>query len=313
MNKYSKIVLVGGTGQIGKALINYFQDKSELIYIFSRKIQTSNEKLLFYQWNGEKLTDFVSIFENADIIINLVGKNVNCRYNQKNRNEIITSRINSINAIEEVVQLCNIKPRHWIQAASATIYQQSFDKEMTEQDEIYGHNFSENVCKTWENAFFESTTKFKEIKKTLLRTSIVLSKDNGAFPRLKKLVNYGLGGKQGCGNQMVSWIHEEDLCRSIEFIYDNQSEGIFNITATYPIKNTCFMSELRKEIKPFFFLPSPQFILKIGAFLISTEVELVLKSRFVIPDKLIKMGFEFKYPTIDKAIQNLLRNRINLL
>jgi uncharacterized protein (TIGR01777 family) len=176
---------------------------------------------------------------------------------------------------------------------------------MTEAKGILGNDFSETVCKKWEAEFNEQTKSLLNTKKVILRTSLVLSKNDGVYPRLRKMSQFGLGGKQGDGKQMVSWIHETDLINSINYIIENELEGVFNTTAPYPISNSDFMEKLRESINIKFHLNSPKLLLEIGAFIISTETELILKSRYVIPENLINAGFEFQYPTIDKAFYAL--------
>lgn len=160
-----------------------------------------------------------------------------------------------------------------------------------------------NVAKAWEKAFFQ--TEAPKTLKTSLRTSIVLGKNGGAFIPLKRLTQFGLGGKQGKGNQFISWIHEKDFARAIEFIIEKEMIGVVNIVSPKPIQNKDFMSELRKSLKMPIGIPTPKPILKIGAKIIGTETELVLKSRNVIPERLQENGFEFEFDTLEKAFKNL--------
>lgn len=306
MEKINKLILAGGTGQIGKALIRFYKTQVNEIIIFTRGENKTLENIKYVHWNGITLTQHKVLFENTDVLINLVGKNVNCRYNQKNKKEIFTSRTNSIMALGEVLQLVEQKPKLWIQSASATIYRHSEDKEMTEANGEIGDGFSVDVCTTWENTFLKEINQFPEIRKAILRTSLVLSNNDGVYPRLRTMAKFGLGGRQGNGQQMVSWIHEEDLVRIIDLIMKREDlDGIFNCTAPTPLINTSFMKELRKSLGIKIGLPASEIIMKIGAFIISTEAELVLKSRWVIPERLNQAGFEFTFPTVDKAFENL--------
>ena len=236
-------------------------------------------------------------------LLNLGGKSVDCRYSQANKNEILSSRIDSTKILNQAVLKCKIPPKHWLNSSTSTIYRHSEDKQMTESNGEIGDDFSMNVAKSWEKAFFE--TKTPKTLKTALRTSIVLGKKGGAFIPLKKLTQFGLGGKQGNGNQFISWIHEEDFARAIEFIIKNELSDVINVVSPQPIKNKVFMSELRRELKIPFGIPTPEILLKIGAKIIGTEPELVLKSRNVIPEILNQKGFYFKFDTLDKALKNL--------
>lgn len=175
---------------------------------------------------------------------------------------------------------------------------------MTEENGEIGNDFSMNVAKSWEKTFFEIETP--KTLKTALRTSIVLGKNGGAFIPLKRLTQFGLGGKQGKGNQFISWIHEKDFARAIEFIIEKEMIGVVNIVSSKPIQNKDFMSELRKSLKMPIGIPTPKPILKIGAKIIETETELVLKSRNVIPERLQENGFEFEFDTLEKAFKNLI-------
>ena len=307
MKTYKKIVLLGGTGQIGKALIRFYKDKAIEINVFTRGLSRNEENVNYFSWNGESLTEYVKQFEEVDVLINLVGKNVNCRYTEENKKEIVDSRTKSVIALSEVIRKVSTPPKIWIQAASATIYRHSEDQEMTEKNGKIGEGFSVEVCKKWEATFEKEIQQFPSIRKVILRTSIVLSENEGAFPRLKTMTKFGLGGKQGNGRQMVSWIHEGDVVGIIDFIIKNDSiSGTFNCTSPHPITNQLFMKQLRQSLKVAFGLPAPKTLLEIGALIIGTETELILKSRWVIPEKLIELGYQFEYPTIEKAFNNLI-------
>lgn len=161
-----------------------------------------------------------------------------------------------------------------------------------------------NICKSWEKEFF--TVKNENVRKVALRTSIVLGNNGGAFTKLKLITNLGLGGKQGRGNQNVSWIHINDFCRAVEFIIDHENiSGTINVTAPNPLSNEEFMRKLRREMKIPFGLNAQIWQLEIASIFLRTETELLLKSRNVYPEKLMKSGFEFSYPTIESAFKNL--------
>lgn len=306
MKKYKKIVLAGGTGQIGGALVKHFKGITDKIIILGRAPGKQEGNLYYFNWDGKNIDTWSKEIEGADILFNLAGKNVNCRYTEKNKKEIFDSRTNSVEVLAKAVEGCKDAPKLWIQSASATIYRHSEDKAMTEEDLEMGDGFSVEVCKKWEKTFWEETEQFKDMRKVILRTSMVLSKKDGVFPRLKNLTLLGLGGKQGDGKQWVSWIHEDDVTGMSEWIADHKEvNGIFNCTAPLPIKNNDLMDVMRKAYKMPIGLPSPGWLLEIGAVLIGTETELILKSRWVVPDRLLKLGFQFKYPDITSAINNI--------
>jgi uncharacterized protein (TIGR01777 family) len=172
----------------------------------------------------------------------LAGKSVDCRYTDANKKEIYNSRIDSTKILNEAVLLCENPPKKWLNSSTSTIYRFSLDKEMTEENGEIGDDFSMNIAKSWENSFFE--TKTPKTLKTALRTSIVLGKNGGAFIPLKRLTQLGLGGKQGNGDQFISWIHEKDFARAIDFILEKEMIGVVNIVSPKPIKNKEFISKL---------------------------------------------------------------------
>lgn len=298
-----KLVIAAGTGFLGEFLVNHFQNKFDEIVILTRGKSRTEANLRFVNWDAKSFSSWENELENADVLINLAGKSVDCRYTEANKNEILSSRIDSTKILNQAVLQCKNPPKHWLNSSTSTIYRHSEDKQMTEENGEIGDDFSMNVAKAWEKVFFE--TKTPKTLKTALRTSIVLGKNGGAFIPLKKLTQFGLGGKQGNGDQFISWIHEEDFARAIEFIIKNELVGVINVVSPQPIKNKVFMSELRRELKIPFGIPTPEILLKIGAKIIGTEPELVLKSRNVIPQKLNDHGFKFKFETLNEALKNL--------
>lgn len=299
-----KLVIAAGTGFLGKVLQDHFKTEFEEIIILTRGAPRIEGIFKYVNWDARTLSGWEKELENANVLINMTGKSVDCRYTTENKTEIINSRINSTKILNEAVLHCAYPPKHWLNSSTATIYRHSLDKQMTELNGEFGDDFSVNVAKAWEQSFFETETP-KTIK-TALRTSIVLGKHGGAFIPLKRLTQFGLGGKQGDGNQFVSWIHQDDFARAIKFIINNKMIGNINIVSPQPIENKLFMAKLRAVLKVLIGIPTSEFILKIGTKIIGTESELVLKSRNVIPDKLIKSGFEFRFGDLDKALKNLI-------
>ena len=307
MSNLKKIILAGGTGQIGTALIQVYADKTNELIVLTRGTERKVKNISYVNWTNIKKENYSNYFNDVDAVINLVGKNVNCRYTEANKKEIIDSRVNSVRDISQAFKRASTEPKLWIQFASSTIYKSSEDKPMTENNNEIGTGFSVEVCKIWENTFNIETSEFKNTRKAILRTSMVLSKEEGVYPRIRKMAKFGLGGIQGNGKQVVSWIHEDDVTGMIQNIIENSTlEGPFNCTAPYPITNKIFMSELRKSLGIKFGLPASKLILEIGAFVISTETELVLKSRYVLPERILEAGYTFKYPTIESAYQSLI-------
>lgn len=299
-----KIIIAGGTGFLGESLEEYFKIKGAQVYILTR-----NPKRNFdLYWDAKTLEDWKDCIDGADVLINLTGKSVDCRYNEKNKKEIYTSRIASTKVLQQAVDQCSVKPKIWMNAASATIYVHSETQLNTEDGGIVGDDFSMNICKSWEKEFF--AVESPEVRKVALRTSIVLGTKGGAFPKLRTITRLGLGGKQGRGQQKVSWIHIQDFCKAVEWIIEHQDiSGPINITAPNPLSNEDLMKKMRKHLKIPFGLNAPVWQLEIASVFLNTETELLLKSRNVYPEKLIQSGFHFAYHEIDDALSDLLKNK----
>jgi uncharacterized protein (TIGR01777 family) len=302
--KMSKIIIAAGTGFLGQVLVNHFKNKFEEIVILTRGTSKTVDGIKYVNWNAKSFSGWEKELENTDVLVNLAGKSVDCRYTKKNKKEILLSRIESTKILNKAVLNCKNPPKHWLNSSTATIYRFSLDKEMNETEGETGNDFSMNVALSWEKAFFKTETP--NTLKTALRTSIVLGKNGGALIPLKTLAKLGFGGKQGKGSQFVSWIHEEDFARAIGFIIEKEMTGKVNVVSPKPIRNTDFMSKLRKAVGTPFGIPLNKTLLEIGSFFIRTETELVLKSRNVIPKRLLENGFTFKFENIDNAFKNLL-------
>lgn len=297
-----KIIITAANGFMGKHLVNYFSKNHKVIaFVRSKSSHLENCKTVY--WDGKTEGAWTKELEGADVVINLAGKSVNCRYNEKNKGEIYASRLDSTRILGEVLRKCVQKPSVWINAASGTIYKHSLNKPMTENECEIGTGFSVDVCKRWEKEFFNFSDL--PLRQVALRTAIVLGKDGGVMLPFKKLTRWGFGGKMGDGRQQFSWIHIEDLCRSIEFIIENEElKGVINISSPHPIRNAVFMKALRQRFHRSFGIPSPVWMLELGARFIKTETELILKSRYVYPEKLEKSGFVWKFEDIKDALQN---------
>lgn len=300
-----KLIIAAGTGFLGQVLVDHFKNKFDEIVIFTRGTSKVTSQIKYVHWDAKSLSGWETELEHATVLINLAGKSVDCRYTETNKNEIISSRIDSTKALNEAILLCKNPPEFWLNSSTSTIYRHSEDKQMTEENGEIGDDFSMNVAKAWEQTFFETETS--TTLKTALRTSIVLGRNGGAFIPIKLLTKFGLGGKQGNGNQFISWIHEKDFANAIEFIIKNEITGVVNIVSPQPITNDDFMKNLRHEMNVPFGLAIPEILLKIGAKIIRTETELVLKSRNVIPKRLHENGFKFEFGTLENTFKNLLK------
>lgn len=303
----NRIILAGGSGYLGMVLADYYKNKVKEIIILTRGKNELKDNVRWVHWDGQHISNWVDWLDHSDLLINLTGKNVNCRYTEENKNEIISSRVNATNVLGEALMKLKNPPKVWIQCVSSTIYRDSRDKDMDEASGEIGDGFSVDVCEQWEQAF--ALHEIPGVRKIALRISFVMGRNGGAFPTLHNLARLGLGGKQGDGQQYVSWIHERDFVRIVQWVHDNEKiSGIYNCTAPNPVTNEVMMSELRKATGIPAGLPSPECLLKIGAFLIGTETELVLKSRKVVPAKLVNEGFQFEFNKLDSALSDLMKN-----
>jgi uncharacterized protein (TIGR01777 family) len=297
-----KVILAGGTGFIGKYLDQTFRELGYSVIIVSR--QPGN-----IQWNNEK--DIIEALENSVLLVNLAGRSVDCRYNAKNKSDILRSRTETTRALGRALVQCKNPPPLWINSSTATFYRDAKDRPMTEKNGEAGTGFSVSVAKQWEQSFFEFT--LPTTRQVALRISIVLGKNGGVIGPLANLVRFGLGGKQGRGDQMFSWIHVEDLFRVIRFVQEHaELKGPIICATPGPVTNEKLMRSIRRQMKVSIGLPTPAWLLRIGALIIQTEPELILKSRWVIPEKLVDSGFKFKFPDLESALKDILGSKKHL-
>ncbi|MGB0525922.1 MAG: TIGR01777 family oxidoreductase, partial [Flammeovirgaceae bacterium] len=301
----NKIVIPGGSGFLGISLAGYLSGAGYAVVILSRQKKNTQNGIRYEQWDGKTLGAWAKEIEGALAVINLAGRTVDCRYNQKNKAEILNSRIDSTAILGKAIQQCQTPPEVWINASSATIYRDSREQFMDEETGIIGDDFSMNVCKAWEKAFY--SFELTHTRQLALRTSIVLGRHGGAFQPLRNLAKMGLGGKQGDGGQFFSWLHIDDFNRILLWLLQNpQFSGTVNCVAPHPVTNEEAMATLRKALNVPFGLNLPKWTLAIGAFFMRTETELVLKSRKVIPKRLLDQGFQFNFPTLVEAMNDLM-------
>jgi hypothetical protein len=317
-----RIVLPGGSGLLGQVLARYFQEQGHHVTVLTRGPYTAPWQTV--HWDGENTGPWTGYLEGADVCINLAGRSVNCRYTAANRQAIYDSRIGTTRLLGRVIAGLAEPPRVWLNASTATIYRHALDRPGIdwEMDEATGElggneliskrrrapetwNFSVGVARDWEAAFFAAETP--RTRKVALRSAIVFSPSaDSAFGILSNLVRLGLGGKQGRGRQFVSWIHERDFARAVEFLVAREDlDGPVNVAAPNPLPNRGLMAGLREAWGVPNGFPAPSLAVKIGAFFLRTESELVLKSRRVVPGRLLDGGFEFEFPEWAEAAEDL--------
>lgn len=353
-----KILIAGGTGFIGQALARYFGKDNHVIILGRQSANGNNNNygnqlvkssdgynVTYWRWDGKRVEKhWMNDIEGCDMVINLAGKSVNCRYNEKNKKEVLTSRLDATRVIGEAIRKVTVPPKLWINASSATIYRHATDRPQDEetgeisewkndnmpyslldrlryrckkakarlrygkdsaQYELPDKDFSVSICRQWEQAFFEERTPFT--RKVALRAAITLGKGGVMIPYFN-LLKAALGGHQGDGQQMYSWIHEEDLCRIVEWCYEQkEAEGVYNCAAPNALTNDAFMRTLRAVTGHKWGLPAFSWMLELGACLLGTETELILKSRWVVPGRLLRAGFRFKYAHAEDALKAIIK------
>jgi uncharacterized protein len=315
--KNKKIILAGGSGFIGQEMIGHFGKENSIVVLTRQLPDPGNNRnqysslspgqlkhVRMVKWDGRSAGSWARELEDADILINLAGKSVNCRYTPANKKEILNSRTNAVKAITAALQQTRNPPRLWINASSATFYRHATDRPQDEYTGETGTGFSVDVCKAWEDCFYEKPVS--GVRKVALRMAITLGAGGVLIPYFN-LLKFGLGGRQGSGDQQFSWVHSTDTCRMIEWIdADPSLEGTYNCSSPFPVTNKELMYTLRRLTNTRFGLPAYTWMLKAGAWLIGTETELVLKSRWVLPARIQDTGFIFSYPRLEDALKNII-------
>ena len=308
-----KVVIPGGSGQVGTILARAFHQRGNDVVVLSRT-QTDAPPWRVVKWDGETLGDWETELEGADVVINLAGQSVNCRYTAENRRIIIDSRVKSTRIVGQAIAETSNAPRIWLQASTATLYAHRYDAANDEASGIIGGSepnapdtwrFSIDVVKKWERELNAAATP--NTRKVLMRSAIVMSPSpGGPFDMLLKLVRLGLGGRFGDGKEYVSWIHDQDFVRTMDWlIQHDELEGPVNLAAPNPLPHAEFMQTLRKAWGKKFGLPATEWMLELGAFVLRSETELMLKSRRVIPPRLLNSGFTFQFPIWAEAANDL--------
>jgi uncharacterized protein (TIGR01777 family) len=305
-----KIVLAGGSGQLGGILGRAFAaDPQNDVVVISRNpvASTPRERSRgrLARWNGRTLGAWASEINGADVVINLAGRSVNCRYSAANLASMMASRIDSTRIVGQAIARAARPPSVWLQMSTATIYAHRFEAPNGEATGLIGGSEPEvprywdasiAIARAWE-AFLDAAPT-PQTRKVALRAAMVMSPDKGGvFDTMATLARHGLGGRHGSGRQFVSWIHEYDFVAAIRFLIEHPAlSGAVNLCSPHPLPNRDFQSNLRRALEVRFALPSPAWLLELGAFFLRTETELLLKSRRVVPSRLLAEGFEFNFP-----------------
>lgn len=326
-----RIVLTGGSGQVGTVVARHFHAAGQDVVVIARRVPTSARTNRLpndgpssssagaapwrtIHWDGATLGEWAREVNGADIVINLAGRSVNCRYTAENRRAIMDSRVNTTKLLGQAIARAARPPRLWMNASTATIYRHAHDRPMDEATGELGGNepdaperwrFSIDVAKSWERAFFDAPAP--STRKIALRSAMIMSPDRGGiFDTVLGLVRHGLGGKAGSGKQYMSWIHDQDFVRALDYLIEHENiDGTVNIASPNPLPNDQFMAALRNAWGTRIGLPATKWMLEIGAVFLRTETELILKSRRVVPGRLLAHDFQFKFPEWPAAAGDL--------
>lgn len=307
-----RIVLAGGSGQLGTVLARAFHADGDDVVVLSRTRHSAQWRTT--EWDARTLDAWTSEVDGADVVINLAGRSVNCRYTPANRHSIMASRVESTRVVGEAIERASRPPRLWLQMSTATIYAHRFDAPNDEATGVIGGNepgvpdtwrFSVAVARAWEQALADADTP--ATRKVAMRAAMVMSPDRGGvFDTLLSLVRRGLGGRAAGGEQFVSWVHDADFVAAVRWLISHEElSGAVNIASPRPLPYAEFMRELRHAAGVPFGLPSTRWMLELVAPLMRTETELVLKSRRVIPGRLLQDGFVFRHPDWAEASRDL--------
>lgn len=307
-----KIVIPGGSGQLGTILARELIAQNHQVIVLSRKSFLAPWPVVL--WDAKNLGGWQASFDNADVVINLAGRSVNCRYSPENRRQILNSRVDSTRVVGKAIANASTPPRVWLQASTATIYSHRFDAPNDDIRGLLGGNepnvpdtwkFSIDVASAWEQAAEE--LNLPGTRRVLMRAAMTMSPEpDGVFAVLVGLVKRGLGGTNGDGRQYVSWIHEFDFIRSVFWLIDHDLSGPVNLSSPNPLPNADFMRILRKVARVPIGLPATRWMLELGAIFLKTETELILKSRRVVPSRLLASGFKFQFPVWEQAAEDLM-------
>lgn len=307
-----RIVLPGGTGQVGTLLARAFQADGHDVVVLSRRPVRAPWRVV--TWDARTLGPWFSELDGADVVIGLAGRNVNCRYTPENRRAIFDSRVESARVVGQAIARCNRPPAVWLQASTATIYSHRFDQPNDDVSGVLGGReadapaswrFSIEVAMAWERAATDNVTTATRL--VLMRSAMVMSPDRGGiFAMLRRLARFGFGGSVAGGEQYVSWIHDRDFVRAVYWLIAHpELAGGVSIASPNPLPYREFMRGLRRAVHMPIGLPATRAMLSLGTWALRTESELVLKSRRVVPRRLLESGFTFEFPEWPEAAREL--------
>jgi uncharacterized protein (TIGR01777 family) len=311
--KARRIILAGGSGFLGRILREHYLKQECEVVVLTRSPREAKGVSREMAWDGRTLGEWASELDGADVLINLAGRSVDCRYHARNRKLMLDSRVDSTRVLGEAIAQCARPPKVWLNSSTATIYRHNFGPAWNEDGEIGAtpeakDAFSVEVALAWEREF--NAAKTSRTRKVALRSAMVFGHGaNSVFPVLCRLARLGLGGRMASGSQFVSWIHQTDFCRAIDWLIEREEFiGPVNLAAPNPVTNSEMMATVRKQCGVPRGLPAAAWMLEVGAFFLRTETELIIKSRRVAPARLLLSGFKFQFPELRGALDDLVEH-----
>lgn len=303
--RLKRVVIAGGAGFLGQSLIPELLTLTDEIVVLTRGPQRVDGRVRYVQWDAKTVGPWARELDGASGLVNLVGRSVDCRKTPENKRAILESRVESVRVLARAFSQCTAPPGVWVQAATAHIYGDTEDQVLDESSPV-GTGFAPEVGTAWERAFAEAD--LPGCRRVILRISFVLGRNGGALKTLARLARLGLGGTVGSGKQFLSWIHIDDLNQLIiRALTDDSMEGIYVVTSPNPVTNREFMRILRRAVRRPWSPPTPAPLVRLGSWLLRTDPELALLGRRCVPTRLLREGFKFRFPTLDAALNNLLR------
>ncbi|MEX2578479.1 MAG: TIGR01777 family oxidoreductase [Verrucomicrobiales bacterium] len=301
----NRVVIAGGSGFLGRVLADVLSGRGYDPVVLTRRPDSYRGRGTAVEWDGKTLDDrWTSHLEGARALVNLAGKNVNCRQTRRNRERILRSRTDSTKVLGEALRLVHRPPDVWVQAASLAIYGDAGDR-ICDEAGFVPDEYPTDVCTAWEAAVGEAIRP--EMRWVVFRIGFVLGNSGGALPVLGRLARFGLGGRIGDGRQWISWIHLADMTRLfVEAIENPRVRGICNATGLQPVTNDEFMTSLRKALGVPFGVPTPAWLLRAVAPLVGADPDLALNGRRCLPCRLHDLGFDFRFHDLEDALENLL-------
>ena len=302
MDNKRVMVIAGGSGFFGNYLINFFKEKYTIL-VLTRGGSRFDDEIEFVNWDGKSKGDWIRVVEGAEVLINLSGKGINCKFTEDNKRRLLSSRIESTKALVDGVANMKNPPKVFLNASAGAMYE-LLDRPNEETDLNFKNDFLSEMAQEWEATFFKN--ELTQTRRAALRISLILGSKGGVYHVLKKISKFYLGGAVGSGRQMMSWIHIEDAARAIEFIISNEKvKGPVNFSTNQPESNSSFMRKLRESVAVSFGFPAPSFGLKIMSSIINIEPSLVLNGVHFVPRKLIDYGFKFKFEKLESALKEI--------